>query len=391
MRWGRCNSRSHNGIYSGQTSSGTFSNIENVYGSEGDDELTGDSGANILKGRGGNNLLSGGAGNDVYEVELAYGYDVIDDASGGADSIKFVYRYEDEYTVTLENLQFSQENDDLLIYVETPFSFGGLISGSIAVKNHYQTGSDQQVEKIYFGESSGDYFDLITMTTHHSPIAADDAFTVAYATPLTGNVLADNGQGADSDIDGDTLSVVETAVTAASGTIVSLAANGSFSYTPSPAFVGADTFSYTVSDGQGGADMATVTVTVGAPAGAIVGDDTANSLNGTGSADFIFGQGGDDTLSGLDGNDTLSGGDGNDSLDGGLGDDVFFGGSGNDALIGGSGHDIVSYAYAQSPAMKGSTSSTAARATTPSAAATATTRSTAARASIRSTAGPGST
>src|SRR5690606_13534356 len=41
-----------------------------------------------------------------------------------------------------------------------------------------------------------------------NPVAADDSFTGDEDSVIAGNVLADNGNGADSDVDGDTLSVV---------------------------------------------------------------------------------------------------------------------------------------------------------------------------------------
>lgn len=53
----------------------------------------------------------------------------------------------------------------------------------------------------------------------------------------------------------------------------------------------------------------------------IVGDDSANDLDGLG---------GNDTISGLGGNDRLVGGAGNDILDGGTGQDQLRGGEGND-------------------------------------------------------------
>ena len=62
----------------------------------------------------------------------------------------------------------------------------------------------------------------------------------------------------------------------------------------------------------------------------ILGNDSANTLDGTGSADWIIGLGGDDSLSGNNGNDVLLGGDGNDTFVGGAGGDLFGGGAGTD-------------------------------------------------------------
>jgi len=89
----------------------------------------------------------------------------------------------------------------------------------------------------------------------------------------------------------------------------------------------------------------------------IVGDETANDLeggqfadllDGAGGNDHILGNGGNDDIRGGRGNDTLEGGDGDDIVDGGEGDDLIIGGNGrgNDRYIGGSGIDTVRYTSA---------------------------------------------
>jgi hypothetical protein len=100
----------------------------------------------------------------------------------------------------------------------------------------------------------------ITVTpTPDPPTATDDAYTTvgggALVTGLPG-VLANDG-----DEDGDTLTA--TASTPPTNGSVTLAADGSFVYTPNPLFTGTDSFEYTVGDGTGLTDTATVTVTVG--------------------------------------------------------------------------------------------------------------------------------
>jgi Ca2+-binding RTX toxin-like protein len=99
----------------------------------------------------------------------------------------------------------------------------------------------------------------------------------------------------------------------------------------------------------------------------IIGNNAANELIGANAKDTIYGKGGDDTLRGLGGDDTLFGGNGGDSLYGGSGadtifgdvggldvvtvttnvdgttssDDILIGGSGADQLFGGDGNDIL--------------------------------------------------
>ena len=92
-----------------------------------------------------------------------------------------------------------------------------------------------------------------------SPVAADDAYNAVEDTALV--VGAASGVlGDDSDGDGDALTAV-VATQPANGA-VTMASDGSFTYTPAANFSGADTFTYTASDPYGGTDTGTVTVTV---------------------------------------------------------------------------------------------------------------------------------
>jgi len=98
--------------------------------------------------------------------------------------------------------------------------------------------------------------------TNANPVAQDDAFTGAFEADVAGNVLADNGNGADSDSDMDALTVVTIPVSDPSNGDVILAANGDFTYTPDAGFDGTDSFTYQISDGNGGVDTGVVTITV---------------------------------------------------------------------------------------------------------------------------------
>jgi VCBS repeat-containing protein len=111
-----------------------------------------------------------------------------------------------------------------------------------------------------------------------SPVAPNDAVTTNEDTVLNGNVLANNGSGADSDVDGDTLTItqvnnstanLDTQITLASGALLTVNANGTFNYNPNGKFevlkaveTATENFTYTVSDGNGGTDTATVTITI---------------------------------------------------------------------------------------------------------------------------------
>lgn len=95
---------------------------------------------------------------------------------------------------------------------------------------------------------------------NQAPVAQNDTFTTPRGTALDGNVTADNGDGADSDPDGDSLSV--SLATGVSNGTLSLQPTGAFTYTPNSGFVGTDSFTYILSDGNGGTDTATVTIAV---------------------------------------------------------------------------------------------------------------------------------
>jgi Ca2+-binding RTX toxin-like protein len=184
-----------------------------------------------------------------------------------------------------------------------------------------------------------------------APVAGDDGNATDEHTAVNGSVL-----GNDSDADGDPLAVsavegssanVGTQITLVSGALLTLNADGSYSYDPNGQFEALndgesalDSFTYTVSDGKGGSDTATVTITING-----VTDEppppppSGELITGTRGNDRLKGGSGDDTIRGLDGNDQLKGCDGKDDLAGGCGNDTIWGGSGNDRIAGGKGND----------------------------------------------------
>jgi Ca2+-binding RTX toxin-like protein len=155
---------------------------------------------------------------------------------------------------------------------------------------------------------------LSVAAVNDAPVARDDAFNGLMNTDILGHVLGDNGDGADSDQDGDALSVLPSTLTTAQGGTVILNADGSFTYNPAEDFIGDDSFDYTLADGNGGYDIGTVTLTVAADPTAILGTDGGDSIVGTSGDDRIVSRGGNDIVKGMDGNDTLLGGAGDDIL-----------------------------------------------------------------------------
>ncbi len=248
-------------------------------------------------------------------------------------------------------------------------------NGAFESLNTGETATDSFTYTISDGNGGTDTANVVVTiegvtdgTVNTAPIGEDDSFVSDVTIEdVVGNVLADNGSGADSDPDGDPLTVtavngqaasVGAQVTLTNGSLLTVEADGSFLLIYDPAFDGlaptdsvAESFTYTVEDGQGGSDTAMVSVTVnGLPAGGILGTSVDDTLDGdagrdtivglsgndliraAGARDILFGGRDDDTLLGQDGLDTLNGGSGNDSLNGNANDDTVNGGPGDDTI-----------------------------------------------------------
>ncbi len=88
-----------------------------------------------------------------------------------------------------------------------------------------------------------------------TPIAEDDSYQAVVNTQVSGNVISNDDQG-------DGPASINSNTQPASG-VLSLSANGGFTYTPSTDFIGTDSFSYTIIDQDGDAsNIATVNLTV---------------------------------------------------------------------------------------------------------------------------------
>lgn len=108
------------------------------------------------------------------------------------------------------------------------------------------------------------------------PVARDDQFVVTFDAPYSGSLFSDNGAGADHDPQGETFTVVGAAgrgvdvmpVTLTSGAVLSVSANGAFTYDASQLTaeqretLRQEQFSYTIENSLGESASATVTMTV---------------------------------------------------------------------------------------------------------------------------------
>ena len=161
----------------------------------------------------------------------------------------------------------------------TPAS--GTAAGSVRVNGTFTTLQFSIRMNPGAAAGSGDGFEIGT-AVDASPTARADAFTQGedFGT-FTGNLLNNNGNGADSDPRGDALTVtsarnsagtvipIGTATTLPSGATVTIAANGAITYANNGIHNSlaagqsrVETISYTIADPNGGTSTATATITI---------------------------------------------------------------------------------------------------------------------------------
>jgi hypothetical protein len=97
-----------------------------------------------------------------------------------------------------------------------------------------------------------------TVQVNRPPVAAGDSYSLVQDTVL--DVAQPGVLGNDTDPDGDPL--LASLVAAPQHGQLTLRADGSFTYTPTPAYTGADGFTYAASDGEASSDAASVALTV---------------------------------------------------------------------------------------------------------------------------------
>ncbi|MEM7236899.1 MAG: Ig-like domain-containing protein, partial [Pseudomonadota bacterium] len=259
---------------------------ETLQGTDDGEIIDGAGGADTLRGNGGNDILDGGAGRD--KLYGGDGEDLLfadindrDLLYGGADADEFVFQTGGTQSVVTRIFDFERGVDKInLIELGLTFddlSFKDTTNGSNSI---ITVNSVTKIRAIGILKDEWEASDFLfeAADPNFAPIARDDALAATTDAAITANLFADHGSGADSDVDGDPLTLLsiegdtDGSVTLASGATVSFSGDGSISYDPNGAFdgispgtVGIDTFTYTIGDGTGGIDTATVTVTVNPP------------------------------------------------------------------------------------------------------------------------------
>jgi len=190
------------------------------------------------------------------------------------------------------------DGDGQGIFYDPRDDFAGLAGGETAdvsfpyVVTDTRGGTDTgQVTVTVKGSGTG----LVNLP----PLARPDAVSGPASAPIAGDVLADNGVGADSDPEGAALTVtavngqagaVGSALSLPSGAEVTLGASGLFSYDPAgapapgPGEALSESFTYTIEDTLGQAASARVTVSREGPVFRVLegtpGDDAVDLAPG---------------------------------------------------------------------------------------------------------------
>ncbi|PLP59418.1 hypothetical protein CYK37_08820 [Mesorhizobium loti] len=162
----------------------------------------------------------------------------------------------------------------------------GTISGIIDRNASGPTGTQDYTVTVTADDGHGGTVarSFVWTVTNPGPDAVNDNLGVAEDGTLIGSVFADNGNGPDSDPDGDPLSV--SLVTGPANGALVLNSDGTFTYNPGANFNGVDSFVYRVSDGNGGFDTATVTITVAPVNDAPVAGDDSFAIDEDGTIDI---------------------------------------------------------------------------------------------------------
>ena len=179
-------------------------------------------------------------------------------------------------TIGVDNGTVSVAADGSVSFTPTP-GYNGPIS------------FDYVVEDGNGGEDTGTVTGTVN-PTNDPPVADDETFT----TDEDGGAIALDLLTGDTDPDGDTLSVksingteitpgIPQTIGVDNGT-VSVAADGSVSFTPTPGYNGPISFDYVVEDGNGGEDTGTVTGTVNPTNDPPVADDETFTTDEDGGA-----------------------------------------------------------------------------------------------------------
>ena len=279
-----------------------YFSIENITGSDFDDNLEGDNIANVLKGGAGSDVLSGLGGND--SLYGGFGNDTL---TGGAGA-----DYLDGGSNT-DTVSYQDAASGIVANLTTGGTAGEAV-GDVYVSIEYVRGSQ-------FGDSLGG-------NSSDNRIDGNSGHDQLYG--FAGNDTLFGGDGNDTLYGG----IGDDNFNGGTGNDVIYAdiGNDTLSYSGSAAAVSVNLTS-------GGATGGDATGDIFQGIESVVGSDFDDKLTGDANTNYLYGQAGADTINTADGDDWAYGGDGKDSIKTGNGNDQLYGGAGTDVLDGGVGAD----------------------------------------------------
>jgi serralysin len=355
----------------GDAAGDTFSSIENVSGTAGDDNITGNGFNNVLSGGDGNDVLKGGGGLDtlnggIGNDQLLGGFST-DNVNGG-DGDDTVIVLDGEFidnvdggvgtdTLDLDNISGDGPvtiNLTAGTWDETP-SFGG----PATIANIERVIGTQFGDSI-IGDNLGVASNSITFLdgqggndTLVGDSGSDTILGGLGDDSLRGGFDTDSVNGGDGN---DTITVLEGEfvdnVDGGSGSdtldLSDIDGLGQFGFFSGPAVIDLVAGSWNLSPSFGGpVTIASIERIIGTQLG-----DSITSANFGDRLNFVDGQAGNDTIVGDDFSDTILGGTGNDSILGGFNNDSINAGVGKDTIVvlegefiddvdGGGGNDLL--------------------------------------------------
>jgi Ca2+-binding RTX toxin-like protein len=382
----------------GEALGDVLSNVENLLGGVGVDQLYGDSAANsinggdgndIIIGRDGNDILLGGNGND--RINAGNGADIVDGGIG-LD------------VLTFQGVTFGDADSataGVTVYLDGVTAGSGGFAQGDTYSNFEQVILSQYSDTVY-GTGTSELF--ITLGGADTVYGSGGTDTVTYYGSSGVNIALDGLAGTGDYANGDRLFDVEVLVGGLFNDILGGSSNNDEIYGGEGDDVlrgdtgndfldggnGTDTVNYSASSAAVSVNLLTNIVTGGAAQGdtvisieSVVGSAYNDILIGTAGVNSLLGGSGNDNLTGGAGADILNGGSGFDTVDyssstainisldsgdgtggdaegdellsiesvigsnsgdtiiGSTGNETLFGGSGNDILVGGAGADMI--------------------------------------------------
>lgn len=354
----------------------SFLNVENLIGTDFNDNLRGDANTNVIEGGtggdaiygyGGADILIGEAGNDDFWVSGTDSYD--DTYNGGADydEIQFsadaFFNFSTTY-IDIERLDMN--GNDAIAELGVGFDFTGMVvtaRGDMLGQGGDETITGSDSGDFIYGLAGNDILsgglggDRLFGGDDNDTLNGDDGTDYLYGEAGvdtinggTGNDLIYGGEGADILNGGDGQDNfyvsgsegIGDQFNGGSGTDDELILETDIFLDNTTTFTnmeqvvfGGFRITAVLNDGF---DLSGMTRS---GASNLYGQGGTETIFGTESNDTIYGEAGDDVLNGNGGGDIIFGGLDNDTINGGTGNDILRGEDGNDTINGGANNDLI--------------------------------------------------